>query len=214
MKNLTIRRRIIVSFAVVLALMVAMAVVAYTRLLDIEHQAGLMASDTVPGLTYANQIVVERTASYSLTQEFLLQTDMAAKQKLHAAIIASRTHLDALMDAYAGTDTTPGETTLFEALKGSVVRYRTAQDGLLAAGLDSTMKRDENVKRLGAELQPEFAKVQAAAAALADYNRSALVDSTHRIVASAASAKAGVLVTVGVALAVAFFCGYFLHRSI
>jgi methyl-accepting chemotaxis protein WspA len=214
MKNLTIRRRIIVSFAVVLALMVAMAVVAYTRLLDIEHQAGLMATDTVPGLTYINQIIVERTASYSLTQEFVLQTDMGAKQKLQAAIIASRTHLDALVDAYATTLETPEDRGLFDALKGAVTRYRTAQDGLLAAGLDSTMKRDENVKRLGADLRPEFAKVEAAEGALADYNRSTLVESTHRIVASAASAKAGVLVTVGVALAVAFFCGYFLHRSI
>ena len=39
MKNLTIRRRIMASFAVVLALMVLMAAVAYTRLTTIERQA-------------------------------------------------------------------------------------------------------------------------------------------------------------------------------
>ena len=37
MKNLTIRRRIVVSFAVILALMMVMAAVAYTRLIRIEQ---------------------------------------------------------------------------------------------------------------------------------------------------------------------------------
>ena len=49
MKNLTIRRRILASFAVVLALMVIMAAVAYTRLTSIERQAALIASDALPG---------------------------------------------------------------------------------------------------------------------------------------------------------------------
>jgi methyl-accepting chemotaxis protein WspA len=173
-----------------------------------------MATDTVPGLTYINQIVVARTASYALTQEFALQTDIATKQKLREAILASRAHIDALMDSYSSTPSTEEERTLFDVLKSTVARYRTAQDGLLAAGLEPTVNRDDTVKRLGAELQPEFVKVEAAEGAVADYNRVALVESTRRIAASAASAKAGVLVTVAVALAVAFFCGYFLYRSI
>ena len=47
-----------------------------------------------------------------------------------------------------------------------------------------------------------------------DYNKTEVVESTDRIVASAAAAKAGVLLTVGVGLAVAFVCGYFLLRAI
>ena len=45
MNNLTIRWRIIASFAVVLALMVVMAAVAYLRLLDVEHQAAFIAQN-------------------------------------------------------------------------------------------------------------------------------------------------------------------------
>ena len=50
MKNLTIRRRIMASFAVVLALMVIMAVVAYTRLTNIEQQAIYIANNALVGL--------------------------------------------------------------------------------------------------------------------------------------------------------------------
>ena len=100
MKSLTIRARIITSFAVVLALMAVMAGVAYSRLLDIEHQANFIATDTVIGLTYANQLTVDRITNYSLTQEFALQSDPAAKQRLQTAILANRGHLDTLISQY------------------------------------------------------------------------------------------------------------------
>jgi methyl-accepting chemotaxis protein WspA len=63
MKNLTIRRRIIASFAVVLGLMLIMAAVAYTRLISIEQQVAHIASDALPGLTYTNQISVARIST-------------------------------------------------------------------------------------------------------------------------------------------------------
>src|SRR5688572_19950929 len=78
------------SFAVVLVLMASMAAVAYTRLTDIERQAALIANEALPGLTYSNQMLVERIASYSRTQEFVLKTDMASRQQLRTAILASR----------------------------------------------------------------------------------------------------------------------------
>ena len=65
-----------------------------------------------------------------------------------------------------------------------------------------------------AELYPAFAKTQAAAAAVADFNKAEAVESTRRIIASAASAQNVVLVTVGLGLALAVFCGYFLLQAI
>jgi methyl-accepting chemotaxis protein WspA len=214
MKNLTIRWRIMTSFAVVLALMVIMAAVAYTRLTTIERQTQLIANDSVPGLTHTNQIVVDRIANYSLTQEFVLQTDMPRKQKLQAAILASRAYLDTLITEYATSITTPADRDLFDAFKSAEDLYRTAQDAILKAGLDAKTNRDESMKRISAELYPEFAKAQSAAGAVADYNKTEVVESTGQIVASAAGAKRGVLLALGLGLAVAFLCGFFLLRSI
>jgi methyl-accepting chemotaxis protein WspA len=214
MKNLTMRQRIIASFSVILALMVIMAAAAYIRLTHIERQATSIETDSIPGLTYTNEIVVNRIADYSLTQEFVLQTDMASKQKLKAAILASRAYLDTLATRYAGTVARQADRELFAAYKTAVDLYRLEQDGVLKAGLDGKGSRDDTVNRISAQLEPEFARAQSAATALVDFNKAQVVDATSQIAVSAAAAKAGVLLTVGVALAVAFLCGYFLLQAI
>jgi methyl-accepting chemotaxis protein WspA len=214
MKNLTIRRRIMASFAIVLALMLIMATVAYTRLVSIERQATYIAGDALPGLTYTSQILLNRVGNYSVTQELVLQMDIAAKQKRQAAILASRVYLDTLDTQYAATITTPADHDLFDTYKRAESSYRMAQDDVLRAGLDPKASPDESVKRLSAELSPEFARAQSAAVALVDYNKNEVVQSTDRIVASAGGAKEGVLLTVGAALALAFICGYFLLEAI
>ena len=158
MKKLTIRWRIMGSFAVILALMVIMAAVAYTRLKQIERQSILIETDSLPGLTYTNQILLDRIANYSLTQEFVLQTDVTAKQKLQAAILASRAYLDTLITDYATSITSTPDRELYESYKGAVEVYRTVQDSVLKAGFDAKSSREENVKKISADLYPEFAK--------------------------------------------------------
>jgi methyl-accepting chemotaxis protein WspA len=214
MKTLTIRRRIIASFAIVLALIVSMAAVAHNRLLDIEEQATFIGSDAVPGLTYTNRIVLDQIANYSLTQEFLLQTDPSAKQRIQADLQARRARLDTLVAEDAAVITTPAEKHLFDLYKNVEEHYRTTQDSVMNAGLDARTSHDDNVKRMSVELLPEFARTQAAAAALADFNKAEAVESTRRIVASAAGAQTVVLATVGIGVAVALVCGYFLLQAI
>src|SRR5882672_7774160 len=96
MKNLTIRRRIVASFAVILALMMVMAGVAYTRLMRIEQLTSSIVLDALPGLDYTQIIVVDRITNYSLTQQYVLQPSLEAKQKLRSAILESRVYADTL----------------------------------------------------------------------------------------------------------------------
>ena len=214
MKTLTIRRRIIASFAVVLALIVLMAAVAHNRLEEIERQAGLIGSDSVPGLTNNDQIVVNQIANYSLTLEFALQTDTAAKQKLQTDIQASRVRLDMLLAEDAASILSPAERSLFELYRIADRNYRSVQDGIMKAGLDAKTRRDESINRMSTELDPAFAKIQATLGVLEDFNKAEADESVRRIVASVAGARAVVLMTVGLGLAVALVCGYFLLQSI
>jgi methyl-accepting chemotaxis protein WspA len=214
MKNLTIRWRIMASFAVVLTLMAVMAAVAYAGLKAIEHQARLIENDSLPGLTYSSQILLDRVANYSLTQEFVFHTDMARKQKLQTAILTSRANIDTLVIQYAATMTLDADRELFDTYKVAVDAYRAAQDSVIAAGLDAKTNHEDTVKRLSSEVYPEFEKAQAVGVAVVEFNKTTLTDATDRIGKSAASAKAGVLLTVGVSLVVAFFCGLLLLRTI
>jgi methyl-accepting chemotaxis protein WspA len=213
MKNLTIRLRIMASFAVILALMMVMSAVAYTRLVRIEQLTSSIELDTLPALDYTHLIVVDGIANYSLTQEYVLQNELPTKQKLRSAVLESRVYGETLATQYGVTVIGPTELGLFAAFKSAKELYASAQDKILTDGLDPK-RREQVVKDLSEQLYPAFEKAQSAAGALADDNKTQVIASAQRIVASAAAAKTVVLVTVGVGLAVAFFCGYFLLRAI
>jgi methyl-accepting chemotaxis protein WspA len=212
--TLTIRSRILASFGVVLALMVVMTAVAYTRLANIERQATFITTDSVPSLTAINEIIVDRIANYSLTQEFGLQGDRAARLKLQEAILASRAYLDTLNTAYIATLHTPADHELYDAYRSAQESYGAAQDIVLTTGMDAKNNREETVKRISADLYPEFAKTQAAGRALVESDKEQLVEATGYIVASAGSARLGVLLTLAIGLVAALFCGSLLLRAI
>ena len=135
MTNWTIRWRIVVSFAVILALMTLMATVAYTRLARIDELTAIIDKDVLPGLIYSNEIKIDRIANYSLTAEYALQADPAVKQKLQAAILASREDTKTLLAEYSQHVNVAGERELFESFKAAEAAYESAQDDVLAAGL-------------------------------------------------------------------------------
>src|SRR5882672_3724517 len=169
MKNLTIRLRIMASFAVILALMMVMSAVAYTRLVRIEQLTSGIELDTLPSLDYTHLIVVDGIANYSLTQEYVLQNDMPTKQKLRSAVLESRVYGETLATQYGVAVTGPAELALFAAFKKAKELYASAQDKVLADGLD--LKRREQVAAdLREQLYPAFEEVQSAAGALADAN--------------------------------------------
>src|SRR5713101_8204361 len=145
MKNLTIRRRIVASFAVILALMTVMAAVEYRRLMLIEQLSSSIELDTLPGLDYTHLIVVDRIANYSLTQQYVLETDMAMRQTLRAAILESRSYAETLASQYVARINAPAELEMFTTFKGAQEVYASAQDRVLTAGLDPK-RREEVVK--------------------------------------------------------------------
>jgi methyl-accepting chemotaxis protein WspA len=213
MKNWTLRARIAVSFAVILALMMVMAAVAYSRLIRIEQLTSSMEEDILPGLKYSNQIVVDRIANYSLTEQFALHSDAAIRQRLHAAILASRDYTTTLVTQYAATIKTPEEGDLLESFKSAREGYTSAQDVVLAAGLTSK-GRDELFKRIESDLHPAFEAAQAAAEAVVEHNKVAGDESMRLITEAVTRAKAAVLLSVGVGVLVAFYFGYTLLRAI
>ena len=214
MKNLTIRWRIMASFAVILVLMGIMAAVAYNRLTNIERQARHIGDNLLPGLTYSNQVFADRVASYSLTQEFVLHSNPAMRHKLHDAILAIRADMDAAVAQYATKVFKPEDQELFDTYKKDQAGFLTVQDELLKAGLDPKGSREDLVKSLSTDLYSEFATAQTACQAVVDYNKADATDSTRLIVASVLGAKVGVLLSLGVGLVVACSCGFFLLRAI
>jgi methyl-accepting chemotaxis protein WspA len=211
MKSLTIRWRIVASFAIILALMMAMAAVAYTRLVRIEQLTSGIELDGVPGLTDINQIAVELVVNDSLTQDYVTEIGDALTQQMRSEILSGRALLDALIGHYDTTITTDADRELFGTFKKAQALHIAAQDDILKANRDRT---PDGVNRQIAQLSLEFEKARAAAAALAEYNKTDVTASTRMITDAVWRAKASVLISVVGGLIFAVVCGFFLLGAI
>jgi methyl-accepting chemotaxis protein WspA len=213
MKYWTIRWRIVTSFAVILVLMMVMATVAYVLLSRIDRLTKEIEEDVVAGLSYSQQILVERYANYSLTRDYVFRTDAAAKQKARSGILESRAYTETIITQYTATITSPDEQALFESFKAARDQYLLAQDSILVIGLDPK-RREEAIKAIDTSLLPAFDKAQTLVEAIVDQNRTEVTVSTRLIDAAVKRAIAGVLATVGVGLVVALISGYLLLGAV
>jgi len=70
-KNWTLRQRILASFAVIIAIMLLMVVVAYSRLLSIESSEEAVRNDSIPGVHYSSMMRSAWVDSYVLTLQLV-----------------------------------------------------------------------------------------------------------------------------------------------
>ena len=141
------------------------------------------------------------------------QGAVIVQRKLKVAILASRDYPATLFTQYAATIRKPEDRDLFESLKTAQGLYQAAQDKLLTIGVDPK-SHDDLVKKIDTDLYPQFEATQMAAETVLDRNKAAADESTRLIATAVTRAKLGVLVSVGLALVVAFYLGYSLLRAI
>jgi methyl-accepting chemotaxis protein WspA len=212
MKNYTIRARILVSFAVVLAVMLLLGGVAYTQLAHIEEQASGVEAGTAPGLYYGTQIMLASLVDYSLLQAEVIENEPAAIRAVEPEIQANRAKLDGLVTKYQSVfHDAKGRETLqaFEKLRAS---YLDIADQVQKLARDN---KDSQARALiKGQLRPAFEKIQAALQTLVEADKADLDGATKRIVASADTAIIGILASLAVALLLAGASGYLLLRAI
>ncbi|MEK1942146.1 MAG: MCP four helix bundle domain-containing protein, partial [Pseudomonas sp.] len=85
MKNWTLRQRILASFAVIIAIVILMIAVAYSRLVTIEAGAKSVANDSMPGVYFSSYIRSSWVDSFILAQQVVGLSD---EQVINPAILA------------------------------------------------------------------------------------------------------------------------------
>src|SRR5487761_2064408 len=160
MKNWTIRQRLLGSFVVILALMMAMGGIAYTRLATIESATASAAVDSIPGLYSSTAIRSNLIMTYALTVEQLGQGDILATQKLAARWQARQKMLAASIRQYESAIRTAQDRQLFEAFKSQVAPYTRLQQEILQ--LNSDLKYKEVNEMWRDQLDPALERVHQA----------------------------------------------------
>ena len=212
MKKRTIHQRILLSFAVVLALVVVMGVISLLRLASVERAADAMLRESLPGLYNRTQLLATWEENYALTAAYIFHDDKSALLQDEKEMLANWNQVEQLNRDYEPMVDTPEEKELFGALRNLLVPYKRIQSEVLKL---AEVQNDKDAQaKLLAELDPEFDKAEKLIRKLEDVNKTAAEGSTNEIVAAVSSARTSILASLLAALLVALVSGVLLLRSV
>lgn len=216
MKNLTIRRRIIASFAVVLLVMSAMAAIAYVWFLQTEREAENVETKTVPALYYSSQLMTVWSEGHGHIREFVLSDTQTDKNRVSDALLANRDRMRNLLKSYEGTIDTEQDRQNYNLVRQLLDQIVPVEDGLLNAGKAAAaggqaLDQSATVRR---EVDPISRRLDTALQAMVAFNKSEADQSTQRIISVVRKAEFGLIISFVVALGFSLLCAYLLFRAV
>ncbi|ASV37053.1 methyl-accepting chemotaxis protein [Pseudomonas sp. NS1(2017)] len=213
MKNWTLRQRILASFAVIIAIMLLMVVVSYSRLLKIETSEVAVRDDAVPGVYLSSMIRSAWVDSYLQTLELLglrenkqlSDADRAEFKSFEARILQQMNNYDKTI---AGSEDR-SEFDKFEAL-------HQAYNKSLSTVLDSLQRGDLTAarKEFDTQLTPTWTAGRMKLNDIITENKNVADRATNAIDDAVSAAKISMFVSLVVAILAAGLCGLLLMRAI
>lgn len=212
MKNWTLRQRILASFAVVIAIMLLMVVISYTRLLRVEASTKRVSEDAMPG-TYALTTVRSAwTDSILLTQVLVGLSDGKALDEARRQEF--RANHDTLIERIASYERTVNDPRDHEIL-AHFRQQASEYDALLGQVLQLYGTDREAARKLLLDrLEPMWEDGRKTLNQLISLNKEIADAASANIVTEVTTAKAIMLISLLLAIAVAAVCGLLLMRAI
>jgi len=212
-KNWTLRQRILASFAVIIAIMLLMVVVSYSRLLKIEASENSVRDDAIPGVYYSSMIRGAWVDSYLQTQELLgLKEGQGISSEDAADYKAFESRLQEQMANYRGTVVTDEDKLEFAAFEKYHDAYLKIQDAVL--DLHKRNLEADAVKLFHEQLTPTWYSGRMKLNDIIGENKKVADKAMANIDEAVAAAKVSMFVSLLVAVLAAGFCGLLLMRAI
>ena len=213
MKNWTLRQRILASFAVIIAIMLLMVVVSYSRLLKIEASEVSVRDDALPGVYYSSMIRGAWVDSYLQTQEML---GLKEGQGISAEDAADFKNFEArvqdAMNSYRATVTTDEDKLEFAAFE----KYHENYGKILATVLDLHKRNQEAeaIKLFNEQLTPTWTAGRMKLNDILRENKAVADQDMAYIDDAVFTAKVIMGISLLVAVLAAGLCGLLLMRAI
>ncbi|VVQ27709.1 methyl-accepting chemotaxis protein [Pseudomonas fluorescens] len=213
MKNWTLRQRILASFAVIIAIMLLMVVVSYSRLLKIETSENSVRDDAIPGVYYSSMIRGAWVDSYLQTQELLgLKEGQGVSSEDAADYKAFEARLQEQMANYRKTMATDEDRTEFAAFEKYHDAYIQIQDAVL--DLHKRNLEADAVRMFHDKLTPAWYSGRMKLNDIIGENKKVADQAMNNIDDAVAAAKVSMFISLLVAVLAAGLCGLLLMRAI
>ncbi|MGF6097946.1 methyl-accepting chemotaxis protein [Pseudomonas sp. 18175] len=213
MKNWTLRQRILASFAVIIAIMLLMVVVSYSRLLKIETSEVAVRDDAVPGVYLSSMIRSAWVDSYLQTLELLgLREDKKLSDADKAEFKSFEVRILQQMDNYEKTIAGNEDRSEFDKFEALHQAYNKS----LSTVLDSLQRGDLAAarKEFDTQLTPTWTAGRMKLNDIITENKNVADRATNAIDDAVSAAKISMFLSLGVAILAAGLCGLLLMRAI
>lgn len=213
MKNWTLRQRILASFAVIIAIMLMMVVVSYSRLLSIQSSEEEVRLDALPGVYYSTLLRSAWGESYIRTLELIGEgqgRELTAAEKDQFQDFETR--LQQQVDNYKQTifdDADRANFTDFERVRETYSR--------LLADVHASYQRGDYAKARAEfynQTRPVWSQGRKQLNDIIVINKKVADDASDNIGSSITAAKVSMGISLLVAIIAATACGLLLMRSI
>jgi methyl-accepting chemotaxis protein WspA len=212
-KNWTLRQRILASFAVIIAIMLLMVVVSYSRLLKIENSEEAVRDDAVPGVYLSSMIRSAWVDSYLQTLEMLgLRDDKGLSDTDKADFKSYEARIQTQMASYQKTINGREDQAEFDKFETLHQAYNKS----LAVVLDSLQRNDLDAarKEFNTNLTPAWTAGRMKLNDIITENKSVADQATNAIDNAVSAAKVSMFVSLVLAILAAGLCGLLLMRAI
>ncbi|WET11941.1 MULTISPECIES: methyl-accepting chemotaxis protein [unclassified Pseudomonas] len=213
MKNWTLRQRIMASFAVIIAIMLLMVVVSYSRLLKIEASQESVRDDAVPGVYLSSMIRSAWVDSYLLTIDIIgLRADKTLTSADKTDFKSFEARIEQQMANYEKTVNSQADRMEFDNFKAAHINYNKALVEVLAR-IEANDLPGANVL-LEEQLTPIWIEGRMKLNDIITENKGVSDLATAAIDESVLSAKISMAVSLIIAIFAAGLCGLLLMRTI
>jgi len=212
-KNWTLRQRIMASFAVIIAIMLLMVVVSYSRLLKIEASQESVRDDAVPGVYLSSMIRSAWVDSYLLTIDIIgLRADKTLTSADKTDFKSFEARIEQQMANYEKTVNSQADRMEFDNFKAAHINYNKALVEVLAR-IEANDLPGANVL-LEEQLTPIWIEGRMKLNDIITENKGVSDLATAAIDESVLSAKISMAVSLIIAIFAAGLCGLLLMRTI
>jgi len=212
-KNWTLRQRILASFAVIIAIMLLMVVVSFSRLMKIDAGAESVRTDAVPGVYFSSMIRGAWVDSFNLTQQLVGLSGhremTVADQTMYKSF---EERLNEQIANYRKTIFTKEDQVLFDEFEVRHQLYNKEMTNVL--DLYQRKEYDQAVLALEQKLTPAWVNGRKQLNSLLENNHALAEQSTLAISDAVTAAKISMGVSLLVAIIAAGLCGLLLMRAI
>ena len=213
MKNWTLRQRILASFAVIIAIMLLMVIVSYTRLLSIQNSEEAVSDDALPGVYFSTLVRSAWGESYIRTLELI--GEGKARELTRAEqdqYIDFETRLQSQIDGYKKTIFDDADRAIFNVFEKQRETYTRLLNDVLKAyqGGDYMAARTE----FYGQVNPIWLQGRRQLNDLIVFNKAVADQATGNIASAVFAAKVSMGISLLVAILAAGACGLLLMRTI